>query len=137
MKRVFLMLYAILVSVVLVSLLLLCNTYILEYPKITIAILGLLMLTSIGCGVRSMIEMAILWPMIKITDGKSNSFKYSTVIFAIFMVLAIVIPWINGVSTFSVWNWISSIAFTMFNFETFYSLFGATLRIYRTDEQFD
>lgn len=135
MRRILLTLYALLISVVVIALLYLVNPYVTEFPKTATIILALSMLTSFGTRVRSMLEISILWPMIKIADGKSKLFSVCPFVFLIALLVAIVIPWLNGVSDFNIWHWISSIAFTMFNFETFYAFIGATLRIYNTADE--
>ena len=135
MKKILLTIYAIAVSIVIITLLYFVSPVVTEYPKTTTIILALAMLTSIGTGVRSMLEIGILWPMAKITNGISKYFFACPLIFFLAMLVAIVIPWLNGISGFTVWNWISSIAFTAFNFETFYAFVGATRRMYNCDNK--
>lgn len=98
-------------------------------------ILALSMFTSVGAGARSMLEMGILWPMTKITNSLGKSFFVCPLIFLVSMLVAIALPWLNGVSGFNAWCWASSIAFTLFNFETFYALVGATCRMYNCDNE--
>lgn len=135
MKRILLAIYASTVSAAIISLLYLLSPYVTEYPKVMTIILALAMLTSVGTGTRSMIEMGILWPMAKIANGIGKSFFACPFIFLAAMLMAIALPWLNGVSGFNAWRWISSIAFTMFNFETFYAFIGATLRMYNCDKE--
>lgn len=131
MKILILASYALCVSFVVLALLYFANPYVVEFPKTSFVILALAMFTSIGTGVRSMLEMGVLLPMIKITKGNNKPFLACPFIFLVAMLIAIVLPWINGVSDFNVWNWISSIAFSLFNFETFYAFVCATLRMYK------
>jgi len=105
---------------------------VIEYPKISLAILLLLLLTSFGAGARSALEMALLMPMAKLSNGNGNLYLPSSIVYSLGMLIAIIIPWLNGVSAFNVWNWIASIGFTFFNFETFYAFVGATLRMYNS-----
>lgn len=125
------------VSIAVLALLYYFNPLVIEYPKISLAILLLLMLTSFGTGARSMIEMAILNPLIKITNGQTKVFLSCSIVFAIGLLISLVIPWLNGVSGFNVWNWLASIGFTLFVFETFYAFVGASVRIYNTDKEFE
>lgn len=131
MKSIILATYAISMSAVILALLYFASPYVVEFPKVTIVILALVMLTSLGTAIRSMLEMGILWPMAKIANGFAKSFLACPFIFLSAMIVAVVLPWLNGVSDFNVWSWVSSITFTMFNFETFYAFVGATLRIMR------
>ena len=133
MKIVLSTLYAVIVSAIIIMLLYFASPYIIEYPKIATIILAVLMLSSIGTGLRLMIEIGILMPMLKITNGRTKAFMLCPVVFGIGMLAAIVIPWLNGVSYWNAWNWIASIVFTMFNFETFYAFLGSTLRVYNED----
>lgn len=135
MKSIILAIYAITVSAVIITLLYFVSPYVTEYPKVTTIVLVLAMLTSVGAGVRSMIEMGILWPMAKIANGICKSFWACPFIFFSAMLMAVVLPWLNGASGFNAWRWISSIAFTMFNFETFYAFIGATRRMYNCDSE--
>lgn len=135
MKELLLAIYALAVSAVIITALYFVSPYVTEYPKVTTIILALAMLTSVGTGARSMLEMGILWPMAKIANGSSKSFLTCPFIFLIAMLIAVVLPWLNGVSDFNAWCWISSIAYTLFNFETFYAFVGATRRMYNCDNE--
>ncbi|WP_289756012.1 hypothetical protein [Muribaculum intestinale] len=135
MKSIILATYAISVSTLILVLLYFASPYVVEFPKVTIVILALAMLTSLGTGVRSMLEMGILWPMAKIVNGIAKSFLACPFIFLTAMLVAVALPWLNGVSGFNVWSWVSSITFTMFNFETFYAFVGATRRMYNCDNE--
>lgn len=136
MKSIILAIYAIAVSAVIITLLYFVSPYVTEYPKVTTIILALVMLTSVGTGVRSTLEMGILWPMAKIANGIGKSFFGACqFIFFAAMLMAVVLPWLNGASGFNAWRWISSIAFTLFNFETFYAFIGATRRMYNYDSE--
>lgn len=121
MKKVLTIFYTVFVCVTVLALLYFINPYVIEYPKISAVVLVLLMLTSVGAGIRSTAEVVTLIPIAKIVDGEDIPTSFCIIIFAVAMLVAIVIPWLNGVAAFSVWNWISSIGFTLFNFETFYS----------------
>lgn len=135
MKRLLLATYAMIVSAVIITLLYFVSPYITQYPKLTTIILALAMLTSVGTGTRSMLEMGILWPMAKMANGISKSFLICPFIFLVAMLIAVILPWFNGVSGFDAWRWISSIAFTLFNLETFYAFVGATRRMYNCDNE--
>lgn len=135
MKSIILAIYAISVSIVILALFYLASSCVVEYPKVTIVVLALAMLTSVGTGVRSMLEMGILWPMAKIANDKAKSFFACPFIFLTAMLASVALPWLNGVSGFNAWHWVSSIAFTMFNFETFYAFVGATRRMYNCDNE--
>lgn len=135
MKKLLLAIYALAVSAVIITALYFVSPYVAEYPKVTTIILALVMLTSVGTGARSMLEMGVLWPMTKMANGISKSFLTCPFIFLVAMLIVVVLPWLNGVSDFNVWRWISSIAFTLFNFETFYAFVGATLRMYNCDDE--
>lgn len=132
MKTLLSTIYAVIVAAVIIFLLYLVAPYVVEYPKIATLILALLMLSSIGAGLRSIIEMGILMPMLKMTKNDTKSFVLCPIIFGLGLLAAIAIPWLNGVSEWGAWQWIASIAFTLFNFETFYAFFGAALRAYNT-----
>lgn len=136
MKTLLLTLYSIVVSIAVLALLYFVNPLVIEYPKTSLAMLALLMLTSFGAGARSMIEIAILNPLIKIANGQTKVFLSCSMVFATGLLISLVIPWLNGVSGFNVWNWLASIGFTLFAFETFYAFVGASLRIYNTDAEF-
>lgn len=133
MKTLLSTIYAVIVAAVIIFLLYLVAPYVVEYPKIATLILALLMLSSIGAGLRSIIEMGILMPMLKMTKNDTKSFVLCPIIFGLGLLAAIAIPWLNGVSEWGAWQWIASIAFTLFNFETFYAFFGAALRAYNTE----
>lgn len=133
MKTLLSTIYAIIVTAVIILLLYLLAPYVVEYPKISTLILALLMLSSIGAGLRSMIEMGVLMPMLKMTKNDAKSFVLCPVVFGIGLLAAIAVPWINGISNWGTWQWIASVAFTLFNFETLYAFFGATLRAYNTE----
>lgn len=135
MKRLLLAIYAITVSAVIITLLYFVGPYVTEYPKVSTIILALALLTSVGTGVRSMIEMGILWPMAKIANGVDKSFWACPFIFVVATLIAVSLPWLKGVSGFNAWCWISSISFTLFNFETFYALVGATRRMYSCESE--
>lgn len=122
-------------SAAILAILYLVSPYVIEYPKATIAILALAMLTSVGAGIRSMLEMGILWPMAKVANGIGRFFVACPFIFLVAMLIAVTLPWLNGVSGFNAWRWFSSIGFTLFNFETFYSFISATLRIYNCESE--
>lgn len=132
MKILILSIYSLVLSLAVLALLYLANPLVIEYPKASLAVLICLMFTSFGVGIRSKIEMAILYPMIKIANGKNKLFVCSPILFAIGLLIALVIPWLNGFAAFSVWNWFASIGFTLFVFETFYSFIGASWRVYNT-----
>ena len=138
MKTLLSTIYAVIVAAVIIFLLYLVAPYVVEYPKIATLILALLMLSSIGAGLRSIIEMGILMPMLKMTKNDTKSFVLCPIIFGLGLLAAIAIPWLNGVSEWGAWQWIASIAFTLlftlFNFETFYAFFGAALRAYNTED---
>ena len=134
MKTLLSTIYAVIVAAVIIFLLYLVAPYVVEYPKIATLILALLMLSSIGAGLRSIIEMGILMPMLKMTKNDTKSFVLCPIIFGLGLLAAIAIPWLNGVSEWGAWQWIASIAFTLFNFETFYAFVGATLRAYNTED---
>lgn len=134
MKTLLSTIYAVIVAAVIIFLLYLVAPYVVEYPKIATLILALLMLSSIGAGLRSIIEMGILMPMLKMTKNDTKSFVLCPTIFGLGLLAAIAIPWLNGVSEWGAWQWIASIAFTLFNFETFYAFFGAALRAYNTED---
>lgn len=134
MKTLLSTFYAVIVAAVIIFLLYLVAPYVVEYPKIATLILALLMLSSIGAGLRSIIEMGILMPMLKMTKNDTKSFVLCPIIFGLGLLAAIAIPWLNGVSEWGAWQWIASIAFTLFNFETFYAFFGAALRAYNTED---
>lgn len=134
MKGLILSAYAAVSSAVILLLLYLVSPYVVEFPKIAIVVFVLTMLTRVGTGVRSMIEIGILVPMIKIARSGGKPFFACPFIFLAALLIAVALPWLNGVSDFNVWRWISSIAFTMFNFETFYAFVCATLRVYREPE---
>ena len=134
MKTLLSTFYAVIVAAVIIFLLYLVAPYVVEYPKIATLILALLMLSSIGAGLRSIIEMGILMPMLKMTKNDTKSFVLCPIIFGLGLLAAIAIPWRNGVSEWGAWQWIASIAFTLFNFETFYAFFGAALRAYNTED---
>lgn len=135
MKSIILATYSMSVSAVILVLLYFTSPYVVEFPKVAIVIFALAMLTSIGTGIRSSIEMGILWPMAKIANGIAKPFFACPFIFLIAMLVAVALPWLNGVSEFNVWRWVSSIAFTMFNFETFFAFVGATWRMYNCDSE--
>lgn len=130
MKTLLSTFYAVIVAAVILLLLYLVAPYVVEYPKIATLILALLMLSSIGTGLRSMIELVILMPMLKMTKNDTKSFVLCPIVFGLGLLAAIAIPWLNGVSEWGVWQWIASIVFTLFNLETFYAFFGATLIVY-------
>lgn len=134
MKTLLSTIYAVIVAAVIIFLLYIVAPYVVEYPKIATLILALLMLSSIGAGLRSIIEMGILMPMLKMTKNDTKSFVLCPIIFGLGLLAAIAIPWLNGVSEWGAWQWIASIAFTLFNFETFYAFFGAALRAYNTED---
>ncbi len=134
MKTLLSTIYAVIVAAVIIFLLYLVAPYVVEYPKIATLILALLMLSSIGAGLRSIIEMGILMPMLKMTKNDTKSFVLCPIIFGLGLLAAIAIPWLNGVSEWGAWQWIASIAFTLFNFETFYAFFGAALRAYNSED---
>ena len=134
MKTLLSTIYAVIVAAVIIFLLYLVAPYVVEYPKIATLILALLMLSSIGAGLRSIIEMGILMPMLKMTKNDTKSFVLCPAVFGLGLLAAIAIPWLNGVSEWGAWQWIASIAFTLFNFETFYAFFGAALRAYNTED---
>ena len=135
MKTLLLTFYSIVVSIVVLTVLYFVNPLVIEYPKKALVVLLLLMLTSFGASARSMIEMAILYPMIKFADGQSKIFLSCSIVFAVGLLVSLTISWINGVSGFNVCNWLASIGFTMFAFETFYAFLGASVRIYNTDNE--
>lgn len=135
MKSIILAIYAISVSAVILALLYFASPYVVEYPKASIVILALAMITSVGAGARSMLEMGILWPMTKVANGIGKFFGACPFIFLAAMFMAVALPWLNGVSDFNAWRWVSSIAFTLFNFETFYAFVGATRRMYNCDSE--
>ena len=135
MKKFLLAIYAVVISAVIVALMYAIKPYVVEYPKAAMIILLLLLFSSFGAGARSMIEMGILWPMAKIANGIGKSFFTCPFIFLAAMLVATALPWLNGVSGFNAWRWISSIAFTLFNFETFYAFVGATRRMYNCDRE--
>lgn len=116
MKRLLLTIYAIAVSAGIITLLYIVSPYVTEYPKVATIILALAMFTSVGAGARSMLEMAILWPMAKIANGINKSFLVCPFIFLAAMLVSVTLPWLNGISGFGVWGWGSSIGFTLFNF---------------------
>lgn len=132
MKQLLITIYALLISAAILVALYFVNPLVIEYPKISLAILLLLLLTSFGAGARSALEMALLMPMAKLSNGNGNLYLPSSIVYSLGMLIAIIIPWLNGVSAFNVWNWIASIGFTFFNFETFYAFVGATLRMYNS-----
>lgn len=135
MKSIILAIYAISVSAVILALLYFASPYVVEYPKTTIVILALAMVTSVGTGARSMLEMGILWPMAKVANGIGKFFWACPFIFLVAMLMAVALPWLNGVSEFNAWRWVSSIAYTLFNFETFFAFVGATRRMYNCDSE--
>lgn len=135
MKTLLVTLYSIVVSIAVLALLYYVNPLVIEYPKISLAMLLLLMLTSLGTGARTTIEIATLNPLIKIANGQTKVFLSCSIVFAIGLLISLVIPWLNGVSGFNLWNWLTSIGFTLFAFETFYAFVGASVRIYNTDTE--
>lgn len=137
MKSIILTIYAICVSATIIAFLYFVSPYVTEHPRVMTIILALAMLTSIGAGTRSLIEMGIILPMAKIANGNAKYFVACPFIFLAALLVAIVLPWLNGVSGFNAWRWISSIAFTMFNFETFYVFVCATLRMYNCDSEIE
>lgn len=137
MKTLLLTLYSIVVSIVVLALLYYVNPLVIEYPKKSLAILLLLMLTSFGTGARSMIEIAIMYPLIKIANGQTIVSLSCSIVFAIGLLISLVIPWLNGISGFNIWNWLTSIGFTLFAFETFYAFIGASVSIDNTDREFE
>lgn len=134
MKTLLSTLYALLVSTIVIMLLYFVSPYVVEYPKTAICILVVLMLSSIGVGLRSMIEIGLLTPLLVIANGRNESFVFCPIVFILGLLAAIIIPWISGVSSWGVWHWIASIAFMLFNFETFYAFTGASLRAYNADK---
>ena len=134
MKTLLSTIYAVIVAAVIIFLLYLVAPYVVEYPKIATLILALLMLSSIGAGLRFIIEMGILMPMLKMTKNDTKPLVLCPAVFGLGLLVAIAIPWLNGVSEWGIWHWIASIAFTLFNFETFYAFFGAALRAYNSED---
>lgn len=134
MKTLLSTLYALLVSTIVIMLLYFVSPYVVEYPKTAICILVVLMLSSIGAGLRSMIEIGLLKPLLVIANGRNKSFVFCPIVFILGLLAAIIIPWISGVSSWCVWHWIAAIAFMLFNFETFYAFIGASLRAYNADK---
>lgn len=130
MKTLLSTLYAVVVSAIIIMLLYFVAPYVVEYPKTAICVLVVLMLSSLGVGLRSLIEIGLLKPLLIIAKGRTKSFVFCPAVFIIGLLASIIIPWINGVSSWSVWHWIAAITFVLFNFETFYALVGATLRAY-------
>lgn len=133
MKTLLSTLYALLMSTIVIMLLYFVAPYVVEYPKTATCILVVLMLSSIGTGLRSMIEIGLLKSMLVIANGRNKSFVFCPIVFILGLLAAIIIPWISGVSSWGVWHWIAAIAFMLFNIETFYAFIGATLRAYNAD----
>lgn len=134
MKTLLSTLYALLVSTIVIMLLYFVSPYVVEYQKTAICILVVLMLSSIGAGLRSMIEIGLLKPLLVIANGRNKSFVFCTIVFIFGLLAAIIIPWISGVSSWCVWHWIAAIAFMLFDFETFYAIIAASLRAYNADK---
>ncbi len=130
MNKVLSTLYAIFVCAIIITLLYLVAPYVVKHPKTATIVLAVALLSSLGAGLRSMIEIGIMRPMIKIANGKTKSLVFCPIVFVAGLLASIAIPWLNGISAWNVWNWIASIGFTLFNFETFYAFIGATLRVY-------
>ena len=134
MKTTLTTIYAIFVSVVIVLLLYIVTPFVTEYPKTATVILALFMLTSIGTGLRSLIEVGILTLMLKIAHNNTKHLVLCPVVFGVGLLAAVVVPWIYGISDWGVWQWIASIVFTLFNLETFYAFMLATLRVYNENK---
>ena len=134
MKTLLSTLYALLVSTIVIILLYFVAPYVVEYPKTATCILVVLMLSSIGAGLRSIIEIGLLKPMLVIANGRNKSFVFCPIVFILGLLAAIIIPWISGVSSWGLWHWIAEIAFMLFNFETFYAFVCASLRAYNADK---
>lgn len=135
MRRIILAIYAIIVSAAIIALLYVARPYVVEYPKEAIIILEFVMLSSIGARIRTMLEAVFLLPVVKIVNGDIKLYAICSFIFFMAILAAVALPWLNGVSGFDAWCWISSIVFTMFNFETLYAFAGATMRMYKFDDQ--
>lgn len=130
MKTILTTIYAIFVSVVIVSLLYFATPYVTEYPKTATAILVILMITSIGTGLRSLIEIGVLMPMLKIAGNDAKCLALCPIVFGVGLLAAVAVPWIYGISGWGVWQWIASIIFTLFNLETFYAFILATIKVF-------
>lgn len=130
MKTLLSTLYAVVVSAIIIMLLYFVAPYVVEYPKTAVCVLVVLLLSSLGVGLRSLIEIGLLKPLLIIAKGRTKSFVFCPAVFILGLLASIIVPWINGVSSWGVWHWIAAITFVMFNFETFYAFVGSTLRAY-------
>ena len=126
MKKALSTLYAVLMSVVVLTLFFCVSPHVVEYPKVALVIFVLLLLSPIGAKLREAVELFILSPMSKIAKDDIKALSFCPFIFGGGMLVAVAIPWLDGVEDWSVWNWLASMAFTAFNFETFYAFYLAT-----------
>lgn len=126
MEKVLSTLYAALMSIVVLALFFCASPHVVENPKVALVIFVLLLLSPIGAKLREAVELFILRPMSKIAKDNIKVLSFCPFIFGGGMLVAVAIPWLDGVEDWSVWNWLASIAFTAFNFETFYAFYLAT-----------
>lgn len=137
MKGLLSALYSACVAAIIVSLLYLAARYVIQYPKAATIVLAVLMLTSFGTGLRSIIEFGVLSPLLKIANGQTKSLLFCPIVFLAGMLAAITIPWLDVVSDWGIWSWIASLGFTLFNFETFYALVSGTFRVLKADNEIE
>lgn len=78
-----------------------------------------------------MVEVGIMTLMCKIVKYNAKSFVLCPIVFVLGLLVAIAIPWLRGISGWGVWQWIASIAFAYFNFETFLSFILSSKNIYK------
>lgn len=126
MEKVLSTLYAALMSIVVLALFFCASPHVVENPKVALVIFVLLLLSPIGAKLREAVELFILRPMSKIAKDNIKVLSFCPFIFGGGMLVAVAIPWLDSVEDWSVWNWLASIAFTAFNFETFYAFYLAT-----------
>lgn len=134
MKNIFCVAYALFLSAAILLVLWLLFPVAISSPVIAAIVLLILCLTSLGAGLRSLVETVLLTPIAKLVNGDASQLVAS-IVFGLAMLAALVIPWLGGIEGWKVWHWITAITYTVFSFETFYAFLLGVTRITKKEEE--
>lgn len=119
MNKILAFLYGVFLSLVVLFLFWILQPLTVDYPIPSGLILIALLITAAGSTIRVFIEYRLLLPIGLLYEKKRFNLTPIIALFCIGLLIGIIIPWSQGVSGWSWKQWVVSILYTIFSFETF------------------
>lgn len=123
MKAITSFLYSVVVCAALLCALWFLFPVAIKSPIISGCILIFLLITPLGAALRTISEVGMVYPILKIDEGLKHA-AIPMAVFAVAIVAAIAIPWVRGIDGWEWKQWVVALMYTFFSFETFFALFN-------------